>query len=56
MLRECFQSVKGIGPLFPWNEKSGFPLFKTLIDVLRYLDSQFGLTGKGCATLWKNRG
>jgi len=45
-----------IGTLFPWNENSGFPLFKTLIEVLGYLDSQFGWTGKGCPTRLENGG
>ena len=31
----------GTGLLFPWNEKSGFPLFKTLSEVLDYLDLKF---------------
>jgi len=28
------------GLLCPWNEKSGHPLFKNLIEVLAYIDSQ----------------
>jgi len=32
--------ILGTGLLFPWNEKSGFPLFKTLSEVLGYLDSK----------------
>ena len=44
------------GTLFPWNENSGFPLFKTLIEGLGYLDSQFGWTDKGYAALLENGG
>jgi FMN phosphatase YigB (HAD superfamily) len=32
--------ILGTGLLFPWNENSGFPLFKTLSEVLQYLDSK----------------
>ena len=32
--------ILGTGLLFPWNEKSGFPLFKTLSEVLGYLVSK----------------
>ncbi len=35
-------AVLGTGLLFPWNEDSGFPLFKTLSEVLGYLDSKLG--------------
>jgi hypothetical protein len=34
--------ILGTGLLFPWNENSGFPLFKTLSEVLEYLDSKLG--------------
>ena len=34
--------ILGTGLLFPWNENSGFPLFKTLSEVLRYLESKLG--------------
>jgi HAD superfamily hydrolase (TIGR01509 family) len=34
--------ILGTGLLFPWNENSGFPLFKTLSEVLGYLDSKLG--------------
>jgi FMN phosphatase YigB (HAD superfamily) len=34
--------ILGTGLLFPWNENSGFPLFKTLSEVLGYLDSNLG--------------
>jgi len=30
--------ILGTGLLFPWNENSGFPLFKTLTEVLGFLD------------------
>jgi hypothetical protein len=30
----------GTGLIYPWNEKSGHPLFKNLIKVLGYLDSK----------------
>ncbi len=30
----------GTGLIYPWNEKSGHPLFRNLIEVLRYLDSR----------------
>ena len=32
--------IVGTGLLCPWNENSGFPLFKTLSEVLGYLDSE----------------
>ena len=32
--------IVGTGLLCPWNENSGYPLFKTLIEVLGYLDSK----------------
>jgi FMN phosphatase YigB (HAD superfamily) len=34
--------ILGTGLLFPWNENSGFPLFKTLFEVLEYLESKLG--------------
>jgi FMN phosphatase YigB (HAD superfamily) len=34
--------ILGTGLLFPWNERSGFPLFKTLSEVLAYLDLKLG--------------
>ncbi len=34
--------VLGTGLLFPWNENSGFPLFKTLSEVLGYLELKLG--------------
>lgn len=34
--------ILGTGLLFPWNEKSGHPLFKSLAEVLGYLDSKLG--------------
>jgi FMN phosphatase YigB (HAD superfamily) len=37
--------ILGTGLLFPWNEKSGFPLFNTLMEVLEYLDSNLGSGG-----------
>ena len=30
----------GAGLIYPWNENSGHPLFKNLIEVLEYLDSK----------------
>ena len=38
--------ILGTGLLFPWNENSGFPLFKTLTGVLEYLDSRLKPLGK----------
>ncbi len=34
--------ILGTGLLFSWNENSGFPLFKTLSEVMGYLDSKLG--------------
>ena len=34
--------ILGTGLLFPWNETSGFPLFKTLMEILEYLHSNLG--------------
>jgi FMN phosphatase YigB (HAD superfamily) len=40
-LRKAVEAgILGTGLLAPWNENSGYPLFKTLIEVLGYLDSQ----------------
>jgi FMN phosphatase YigB (HAD superfamily) len=30
----------GTGLIYPWNERSGHPLFQNLIEVLEYLDSK----------------
>jgi hypothetical protein len=38
--------ILGTGLLAPWNEDSGYPLFKTLIEVLGYLDSRLN-SGRG---------
>ncbi len=34
--------ILGTGLLFPWNEDSGFPLFKTLSEILGYLELKLG--------------
>ena len=33
----------GTGLIYPWNERSGHPLFQNLIEVLEYLDSKLSL-------------
>jgi hypothetical protein len=32
--------ILGTGLLYPWNEKSVYPLFQNLVEVLEYLDSE----------------
>jgi len=42
-LSKAFEKgILGTGLLFSWNEKSGFPLFETLSEVLGYLDLKLG--------------
>jgi hypothetical protein len=42
-LSKAFEKgILGTGLLFSWNENSGFPLFKTLSEVLGYLDLKLG--------------
>ena len=42
-LRKALEAgILGTGLLFPWNENSGYPLFKTLSQVLGFLESKLG--------------